>query len=391
VASAHTRPPALLALLLVALLQGCGKSPAVPEDPGRAGDGTLSEALGVVRAAHDLPALAGVMVHEGRVVEMAAVGVRAEGAPEPVTDGDLWHIGSLTKAMTATVAARLVERGAVTWSTTVSQALPGLAQDMRPEYAGVTLTELLSHTSGLPDEVHEVPIWPTLGPGVGPDTPDERRRWTAQLLGLEPERSRGEYLYSNAGYVVAGAMLEALTGMAWESLIEQELFQPLGITTGGFGAPGEPGTHDQPWGHLRSGGGWTPLSPGPGADNPAALGPAGTVHISMADMALYMTEHLAGAEGRGGILEAESFRRLHTPAPGSSYALGWWLDEQPWTGGAALNHDGSNLRWFARLWLAPGRDLGLFTVTNAGGGPGSDGTDDAALVLIERFEAAYGR
>ena len=385
------RSPQFLTLLVgVALLPACGSDSVVPEDPGRAGDGTLAEALEFVRDAQGLPALAGVMVHQGRVVEMAAVGSRAAGGPEPVTVDDLWHIGSITKAMTATVVARLAERGALSWNTTVSQALPDLVGRIRSEYLGVTFTELLSHTSGLRDEVHEVSIWPTLAVDVGPATVEERHEWAAQLLSLSPERSRGEHLYSNAGYIVAGAMLEAMSGQTWETLMEQELFQPLGITTGGFGAPGTSGVRDQPWGHLRSGGSWTPLSPGPGADNPAAIGPAGTVHISMADLALYMAAHLAGARGQGGLLEPASFQHLHTAAPGTAYAQGWALEEQSWTGGVALNHNGSNERWFARLWLAPGRDFGLFTVTNAAGDQGEDGTDAAAIVLIERFEAAFG-
>jgi CubicO group peptidase (beta-lactamase class C family) len=110
---------------------------------------------------------------------------------------------------------------------------------------------------------------------------------------MRSERSRGEHLYSNGGYIVAGAMLEALTGQTWETLMEQELFQPLGITTAGFGAPGTSAVRDQPWGHLRSGGTWTPLSPGPGADNPAAIGPAGTVHIALSDITLYRRHSVA--------------------------------------------------------------------------------------------------
>ena len=193
-----------------------------------------------------------------------------------------------------------------------------------------------SHTSGLTDEVHEAAIWPTLGVDVGPGTTAERYEWAAQLLSRSPERSRGEHLYSNAGYIVAGAMIEALTGQTWETLMEQEVFEPLGITTAGFGAPGTAGVRDQPWGHLRSGGSWTPLSPGPGADNPAAIGPAGTVHITMADLALYMAAHLAGALGQGGIIDAVSFQLLHSAAPGTLYAQGWGLEQQPWTGGVAL-------------------------------------------------------
>jgi CubicO group peptidase (beta-lactamase class C family) len=386
------RPAQLLTLLVgVALLPACGSDPVVPDNSGRAGDGTLAEALEFVRDAYDLPALAGMIVHKDLVVEMAAVGTRAAGGPEPVTVDDLWHIGSITKGMTATAVARLVERGALSWSTTVSQALPELVGGIRSEYAGVTFRELLSHTSGLREEVHEVPIWSTLDVDVGPGTIEERHEWAAQLLAQNPERSRGEHLYTNAGYIVAGAMLEAISGQSWETLMEQEVFQPLGITTGGFGAPGTSGIRDQPWGHSRSGGSWTPLSPGPGADNPAAIGPAGTVHISMADLALYMTAHLAGAQGQSGILEPASFEQLHTAAPGTAYAQGWGLEEQSWTGGVALAHTGSNNRWYARMWLAPGRDFGFFTVTNAAGDQGEDGTNAAAIVLIERFETAFVR
>ena len=79
--------PALLPTLLVgaAVLHACGGGPVLPDDPGRAGDGTLAEALEFVRNTHGLPALAAVMVHQGGVVEMAAVGMRAAGGPEPVT------------------------------------------------------------------------------------------------------------------------------------------------------------------------------------------------------------------------------------------------------------------------------------------------------------------
>ncbi len=372
-------------------LVACGSDPLVPDDPGAAGDGSLGEALEFVRAAHDLPALAGMIVREGGIVETAAVGTRVAGGSEQVTTDDLWHIGSITKSMTSTVVARLAEEGLLPWSTTVSQALPDLVPRMHAAYADVTFSELVTHTSGLREEIHEVPIWSTLEDDVGPGTVDERREWAAQLLAAAPARSGGEHLYSNAGYIVAGAMLEAISSKSWETLIQEEVFQPLGITTGGFGAPRGPGPRDQPWGHTRDGGRWNPFAPGPGADNPAALGPAGTVHMSLADMALYAQAHLARGRGQGGLLEPASFARLHTPAPGTAYAAGWGLEEQPWTGGVALAHSGSNNRWYARLWLAPARDFALFTVTNAAGDPGEEGTNAAAVLLIERFEAAFGR
>ena len=65
--------------------------------------------------------------------------------------------------------------------------------------------------------------------------PEQRRQWTAELLTLAPETSRGEHLYSNANYVVAGAMLEEVTGQQWEDLMQEHVFAPLGMTsTGGW-------------------------------------------------------------------------------------------------------------------------------------------------------------
>jgi len=148
----------------------------------------LADVLEFVRQAHGIPALGAVMVHQGRVIEMAAVGERVDGGSEAVTSDDRWHIGSLTKAMTATVVARLAERGELSWNTTAAEALPDLVGVMRSEYTDVTFTELFSHTSGLRDEIADVPIWPTLDLEIGPGTTEERRQWAAQLLGLSPER-----------------------------------------------------------------------------------------------------------------------------------------------------------------------------------------------------------
>ena len=114
----------LTLLVGVALLPACGSDPVVPEDPGSAGDGTLAEALEFVRDAHGLPALAGVMVYQGRVVEMAAVGTRAAGGPESVTVDDLWHIGSCTKRMTATLIGLAVERNELRWDDLPPKPVP---------------------------------------------------------------------------------------------------------------------------------------------------------------------------------------------------------------------------------------------------------------------------
>ena len=107
----------LLIVQLVASLCACGDSTA-PDQPVP-GDESLADRLGTLRAAHDLPSLGAMLIQGDQIVEMAAIGMRAVGSGDQVTTEDRWHLGSLTKAMTATLAGILVERGVVVWSTTI--------------------------------------------------------------------------------------------------------------------------------------------------------------------------------------------------------------------------------------------------------------------------------
>jgi CubicO group peptidase (beta-lactamase class C family) len=185
-------------------------------------------------------------------------------------------------------------------------------------------------------------------------------------------------------------MLEELTGQAWEELISTEVFVPLGFASSGFGAPGSSESRDEPWGHERQDGSWRAFAPGPDAEAPAAFGPAFSVHITFEDYAKYMIAHLRGARGEGGLVSAESFTKLHTPAPGINYALGWNVVQRDWAGGQALVQQGSNGMWFVNVWIAPNRNFAMLAVTNAGGDDAFWGTDTAIGALIQRFNAAFG-
>ena len=98
-------------------------------------------------------------------------------------------------------------------------------------------------------------------------------------------------MYSNSSYMIAGAVLEKVTGKPWRELIKTELFDKLGMTSCGFGAPGSKAVVDQPRGHDAGG---TPIEPGPAADNPPGLGPAGTVHCSLLDYGKFFNVYATG-------------------------------------------------------------------------------------------------
>src|SRR4051794_24772330 len=113
---------------------------------------SLAPLLQPLLAEHGLPALAAAAVQDGRIIAAGAVGTRRWGAEAPVTLDDAFHIGSDTKAMTSLLVAMLVEEGRLRWDTTVAEAFPDLAAGMQAGLRGVTLTQLLSHTGGLPSD-----------------------------------------------------------------------------------------------------------------------------------------------------------------------------------------------------------------------------------------------
>jgi CubicO group peptidase (beta-lactamase class C family) len=199
---------------------------------------------------------------------------------------------------------------------------------------------------------------------------------------------RGEYFHSNGGYVVAATMLEQVMDAQWEDLVVTRVFQPLGMFTAGFGSPGRAGSFLQPWGHALESGSYRAVEPGPGADIPEALGPAGTVHLSMDDYGKFAAAHIAGARGVDGLVSAATFARLHQQAPNTASGLGWLLGVRAWANGIALHHEGSNQLWYANVWLAPERDFGLLAVTNGGQERAFRTTEETVSTLIERFDAA---
>ena len=376
---------------LFLLLAGCGSedpfdAPELPNNVGVAGDGALAEVLEPIRAAWDVPALGAIMIVQGQVLETAAVGRRSLSSSERVTTQDLWHVGDLTKSMTATLAGVLVEAGHLDWTTTVAQAMPEVGAVIRVEYEDVRLDELLSHTSGLSNDLTGTTWWSQL-PHSDP-LPDQRVALSTELMQNQAGAPRGEYLYSNGGYVVAGAMIERVMGEQWEDLIVTHVFNPLGMFTASFGAPGRAGSYLQPWGHALENGNYSPVEPGPSADSPEVVGPAGTVHMSMADLARYAAAHIAGARGADGLVTAETFAKLHQQTPGTASGLGWLLAVRTWANGIALHHEGSNQFWYANMWLAANRDFGVLAITNAGEVRAYDATVATVDALVERFEAA---
>jgi CubicO group peptidase (beta-lactamase class C family) len=341
-------------------------------------DEALNQVLDPIRDSHHLPGLIGAIIKGDGLAAIGAVGVRKIGSSEPMQVADQVHIGSCTKAMTATLIGILVDGGLLTWSTRIRDVFPEVASRLHPEFQTTTLSHLLTHRAGLP---HDGAWWNL----PGRTTTDKRRAALLALMSSPPLTKPGTvYAYSNAGYVLAGLMAEQVTSQSWEDLIRHRLFEPLGMTSGGFGPPGDSGRGriDQPWGHQGRGGRVEPVR----QDNAPCMGPAGTIHCSLPDWGKFAALHLRGAEGKARLLKPATFKALHTPPPGQEYAGGWFVLERSWAGGKALNHNGSNLSWYASIWIAPQRDFATLVATNQGGDAAAAACDEASQELIKFAE-----
>jgi CubicO group peptidase (beta-lactamase class C family) len=359
-----------IAFVLLSPLIACGQ-PAMPSE--------TAQILEKLRAQHDLPALAVVVVKDGRICDLAAVGVRKFGFPTPVTTNDQFHLGSCTKSMTATLAAMFIESGKLRWDTTIAEVFPEWKDTMDPQYKSVTVEQLLTHRGGVPTDAPP-DAWQRAWKQIG--TPVEQRyKFIQSVLAVPPAAAPGtKMIYSNQGYAIVGAMLEKIAGKPWEELITEKLFKPLHMDSAGFGSPDFLGAVEQPWGHKRNSSGIVPTL----EDNPPAIAPAGRVHCSLEDLARYAIFHMEG-ERKDSLLKAETFRKLHTPPPGSDYACGWIAVQRDWAGGTALTHAGSNTMWYLVIWLAPNKDFAVITATNIAGPDAEKACDDVAGAMIKKW------
>ena len=340
--------------------------------PARARE-THEAVLDAVFLEHGPPALAaGVIGPEG--LRWSGVrGVRRRGSPDPATLADRWHLGSNTKAMTAALYGRLVDGGLTRWGRPVTDIFPEIRAD--PAWDGVTLDELMSHHGGLRDD--ELLSRAVLGAARADARPlvEQRLERVTAALAAPPAGTIGDFAYANINYVLAGAAIERIAGVPWEAAIRAELFAPLGITTAGFGAP----LGEQPWGHQALAGFPMPLDPLLQPDNPPLLGPAGTVHMSLADYAAFLRLFLTGG---GGLLSPAAMAALTTPGVGAgrAYALGWAVERPGWAAGPALLHEGSNTLWHAIAALDPAGGVGYVALANESGRGGP-----AVRAVVERL------
>jgi CubicO group peptidase (beta-lactamase class C family) len=334
----------------------------------------ISSLLEPIIVKHDVPGMVAALIDGDKILAIGAAGVRRRGDAEKVTIADRFHIGSCTKAMTATLCAMLVEDRKLSWDLTLAQAFPELKNKMNEQYRSVTLEQLLTHRAGMPGDITKDDVWAKLWAYRGL-SPGSRQLLLENIVIKVPEAPPGEkFIYSNTGFSIAGHMAERAMNKSWEQLVQDRIFKPLAMNNSGFGAPGTKNVLSQPRGHTSDG---KPIEPGPAADNPAGIGPGGIVHCTIADWSKFVGLHLSQKK----LLKPETFKKLHIPV--GTYAMGWGVTKRNWAKGPVLTHSGSNTMWYAVVWASPADNFAALVMCNQGGDNAAKACDEAAAALIQ--------
>jgi len=336
-----------------------------PSDDSAFGDwASLEDLLENVVAKHEVPGISMAVIENGMIKEVAVAGLRQMGGSDPVQRNDRFHLGSITKSMTATLIGRLVEQGKLSAESTLKTLLPKM--DMLPVYEKVTVRQLLDHMAGIAPyltvtDEEEVELLALPG-----NATQQREAFAKMVLQQEPTSAPGTaFAYSNAGYAILGMITEKLSGEAWDKQLQNYLFKPLGMKTAGIDWPRTEQRPNEPAGHF----GPKDQARVQGTDE-YELGPyiepAGDTHASMQDLAQYALAHMKGLQGKDGILNANTIQWLHQPAEGKSYAGGWFVTQSE-EGVAVHEHGGSAGTFMAMMMIEPENNRGWVIAANAGG------------------------
>ena len=368
----HRRVAPFLAVLVLAAVSGFAQTaPAPPPD--------LDAFVTRVMKTFEVPGLGLAIVKDDAVVVAKGYGVRKMGDPAPVDGRTLFGIASNTKVFTAAALGLLVEEGKVQWDGRVVDYLPWFQMWDPYVTRELTIRDLLVHRSGLGLGAGDLLWWP-------PSTYN-RREIAGRLRFLRPATSfRSAYAYDNVLYLVAGEVIEAVSGQSWEDFVGQRILAKVGMTgsnlrhsDAGDAKGNVAATHAPVNGAVRV------IAPFL-SDN---TNPAGGINSSAEDMAKWVRVLLAEGALPGGqrLFSTGTWRQLTslvtplpigTPPPElaairpnfSGYGLG--LGVHDYRGEKMLSHTGGLPGYLSRVAWLPGKKLGVVVLTNQESGEAFD-------------------
>lgn len=323
----------------------------------------------------DVPGVAIAVVKDQEVVYQQGYGLRDKEQGLPVDVNTIFAIGSSSKAFTALALGILVDEGKLDWYAPVRDYMPDFQLYDPTATAQMSTIDLLSHRSGLPR--HDL-LW--YGTSLS------RADLFKKLRHLQPTKDFRSFMqYQNLMYMTAGYLIERITGQTWEDFVQQRIFDPLGMTRSNTSVDVTQQQENIALPYTRPELDENPELRRVPFRNIDAVGPAGSINSSVADMVQWVRLNLeGGAVGETRIVseevikqqhqrhmpiirEAMMFKQLdeHPDVGQASYGLGWFV--QQYRGTRWVHHGGSIDGFNCFVSLLPDKNIGVVAIGNRSG------------------------
>ncbi|MFC0431934.1 serine hydrolase [Kutzneria buriramensis] len=377
------KPNQALAAVLLTLTTGLAQAA-----PAVADTGTLQQQVDAIHDTAVVGVLASVTAGHGSRSARAGVADTATGSPVPL-DAE-FRIGSVTKTFVATVVLQLVGEGRLSLDDTVARWLPGVVEGSGNDGAGITIRELLEHTSGIHDYVDDLPgLASTAGFRA-----DRFRTYAPEQLVALAMRHPPVFLpgagasYSNTNYILAGMIINRVTGRSWAHEVDARIIRPLGLshttTPGAF--PFVLGPHAEGYSNFGAG---DPIDVT--VANPSMFDAAGSMISTAGDLSRFLAALVGGrllAPAQLAAMETTIVApQLEALWPGARYGLGLgWFPLS--CGGGYFGHPGDVPGY--HTWDAISPRAGR-TVVVLATGDGDERTQQATNALVDEQLCAAAR
>ncbi|SLK03784.1 MULTISPECIES: serine hydrolase [unclassified Paenibacillus] len=304
------------------------------------------------------------VIHKDEVILQKGYGYRDLESQLEVTPHTLFAIGSSTKAFTASTAALLVDQDILKWDTPVRTYLKDFKMFDPVATERLTIRDMLCHRSGLPR--HDMAWY---------NSSRSREELVNALQYLEPnEDFRNKWQYQNLMYMAAGYLVGQLKGTSWENVVQESLFNPLGMNSSVFSVDEMQNQPDFAFPYMDQNGENTRI-PFRKID---AVGPAGSINSNLVDMIAWVQFQLnQGQQGGNQLISKEQLAVTHSPQmacdspfhskelPVSTYGLGWMIDS--YRGNAMIHHGGAIDGFASQVAFLPEEQIGVVVLCNTNG------------------------
>ncbi|MBL4659416.1 MAG: serine hydrolase [Alcanivoracaceae bacterium] len=315
----------------------------------------LSTQLDEKRQEFHIPGMALAIVKDNKVIFSKGFGVSDLGKQTPVTSQTLFAIGSTTKAFTATLIGMLVDEGKIQWDDPVTKYLPYLQFNLENKTEQITLRDMMSHQTGF-----------TRFNILYANGKVDRNGILKAAIKAEPWADfRKEFHYTNLMVVGAGVAAAQSIDSDWETLLEQRLLEPLGMTntTSNFEKVIQDPQLSKGYMWLTEQAKHKQLA----MHDITNIAPAGAINSNVEDMAKWLQLQLANSKYKGKrLISEDQIEETRKPqikiAAGAHYGLGWMLRE--YQGQKMVAHDGSVEGYSAIVAMLPESDIGFVLLTN---------------------------